>query len=143
MKKFAIKINIFSAFVIMLAACGAGTGKTAASDSANATESIINKGGASGDTAGNISGSRLIAANDCLTCHKINEQSVGPSYKQVADRYEMNNGNIENLADRIIKGAKGLWGQNAMTPHPNLSVPQAKAMSKYILSLRNSSDSTK
>ena len=143
MKKFVVKINVFFAFVIMLTACGAGTGETAASDSADATQNIINKGGANADTAENISGSKLIAANDCLTCHKIDEQSFGPSYKQIGDKYEMNNGNIENLADRIIKGGRGLWGHNAMTAHPNLGAPQAKAMAKYILSLRDPSDSTK
>ena len=143
MKKIAIKINIFSALIIMLTACGSGTGETAASDSANATQNIINTGGTSTDTAENISGSNLIAANDCLTCHKINEKSFGPSYKQIADKYEMNQGNVENLANKIIKGGKGLWGQNAMNAHPNLPEPQAQQMAKYILSLRNPSDSTK
>jgi len=131
------------AAVILLAACKSGTGKTEASDSANATQDIINKGGTGIDTAENVSGSNLIAANDCLTCHKINEKSVGPSYKQIADKYGDNQGNVENLADRIIKGGKGLWGQNAMTPHPNLSEPQAQEMVRYILSLKNSSDTTK
>mgnify|MGYP001795873498 CR=1 FL=1 len=102
MKKFAIKINIFSALIIMLASCGAGTGETAASDSANATRNIINTGGTSIDSAENMSGSNLIAENDCLKCHKINEQRFGPSYKPIAAKYEMNNGNVENLADRII-----------------------------------------
>lgn len=143
MIKIAIKINIFLALIIMLASCGAGTGETAASDSANATEAIINTGGTSIDTAENISGSNLIAANDCLTCHKINEKSIGPSYKQIADKYDLNNGNVENLANKIIKGGKGLWGQNAMTPHPNLAEPQAQQMAKYILSLRDPSDTAK
>lgn len=134
-------IFLFTA-ISFLAACGAGTGETNKSDSANATQSIINTGGSGIDTA-NVSGSRLIAANDCLTCHKIDEQSTGPSYRQIADKYELNQGNIENLANKIIKGGKGLWGQNAMTPHPSLPEPQAQEMARYILSLRNASDTTK
>ena len=128
--------------VSFLAACGAGTGETSKSDSSNATQSIINTGGSSIDTA-NVSGNNLIAANDCLTCHKIDEKSTGPSYKEIANRYENNQGNVENLADKIIKGGKGLWGQVAMTPHPTLTEPQAQEMARYILSLRNSSDTTK
>jgi len=139
-----MKYNVLIAAIILFAACKSGTGKTAASDTAGAVQNnIVNTGGVGIDSAQNMSGSNLIAANDCLTCHKINEKSTGPSYEQVADKYEMNQGNIENLADRIIKGGKGLWGDAAMTPHPNLSEPQAQAMAKYILSLRNSSDTTK
>ena len=129
--------------LVSLAACKSGTGKTEASDSANATNDIINKGGTSIDSAENISGSNLIASNDCLTCHKVNEKSIGPSYKQIADKYELNQGNIENLANKIIKGGKGLWGSAAMTPHPNLPEAQAEEMARYILSLRNAADTTK
>lgn len=129
-------ISIIAA-VILLAACNGGAGKTEASDSTNKTEAIINNGGTDRDNAKNISGSQLIAANDCLTCHKISEKSFGPSYQQIANRYEDNQGNVENLADRIVKGGKGLWGQNAMTPHSNLAVPQAEQMVRYILSLRD------
>ena len=130
---------IFSA-VIFLNSCGGGAGKTAASDTASkAQDDMINTGGVGIDSAENMSGSNLIAANDCLTCHKINETSMGPSYEQVAAKYELNQGNVENLAGRIIKGGKGLWGQNAMTPHPNLSEQQAQQMVRYILSLKNSS----
>ncbi|MEP6467909.1 MAG: c-type cytochrome [Parafilimonas sp.] len=138
-----MKFYLTAIAFILLASCKSGAGKVAASDSANATEAIINAGGTSIDTAQNISGSQLIAANDCLTCHKVNEKSFGPSYKQIADKYELNQGNVENLADRIIKGGKGLWGQNAMTPHPSLPVPQAEKMASYILSLRTTSDTTK
>src|SRR5690242_20457562 len=138
-----MKAFIFLIATFLLAACGAGTGETSKSDSANPTQDIQNTGGTGVDTAENISGSQLIAANDCLTCHKIDEKSVGPSYIQIANRYEDNQGNVENLADKIIKGGKGLWGNAAMTPHPNLSEPNAQEMAKYILSLRNTSDTTK
>ena len=111
-----MKIISAITWVILFASCGAGAGKNEKSDTAAATEqAIINTGGSSVDSAQNMRGSNLIAANDCLTCHKINEKSVGPSYQQIADKYEINQGNIENLADRIITGGKGLWGNNAMT----------------------------
>jgi len=31
-------------------------------------------------------GLKLVAQNDCLTCHKINEPFTGPSYSQVAEK---------------------------------------------------------
>ena len=135
-------INLFF-LPLFFIACNGGTGKTNASDSPNATKDLINTGGKEVSSSGNISASKLIASNDCLTCHKIDGKSIGPSYRQIANKYEMNQGNIENLADRIITGGKGLWGQNAMTPHPKLAEPQAEEMVKYILSLRNQPDTTK
>jgi cytochrome c len=138
-----MKYRILMAVIILFSACKSGTGKTAVSDSANATQNIINTGGTGVDSKGNKTGSSLIAANDCLTCHKIDEQSTGPSYRQIANRYGNNQGNIENLADRIIKGGTGLWSNNKMTPHPTLSQSDAQEMVKYILSLRNVPDTTK
>lgn len=129
--------------VSLLMSCSGGAGKIAASDSADATTDIINKGGTSVDSAENINGGHLIASNDCLTCHKVDEQSVGPSYKDIAAKYELNQGNIENLAHKIIKGGKGLWGEAEMTPHPNLPYPQANEMARYILSLREPPDTIK
>ena len=135
-----VKFIIITALVIFLISCGAGTGENAKSGTAAAVQqAIVNTGGVGVDSANNMSGSNLIASNDCLTCHKINEKSNGPSYEQIANKYELNQGNIDNLSYKIIKGGKGLWGQNAMTPHPNLPRPQAEEMVRYILSLRDSS----
>jgi cytochrome c len=134
-----MKFKVMIAAAILFASCKSGTGKTSTSDSANATQNIINTGGTSVDSAKNISGGNLIAANDCLTCHKIDAKSTGPSYKQIAAKYQPNQGNVENLANSIIKGSKGLWGNTAMTPHPHLSEQQAQEMAGYILSLRDSS----
>lgn len=126
---------------VIFLSCSGGAGKSTKSDAT--TDAIVNTGGTAVDSSQNLTGINLIASNDCLTCHKIAEQSFGPSYQQVADRYALNQGNVENLAGRIIKGGKGLWGQNAMTPHPNLTEPQAQEMVKYILSLRGSAASSK
>ena len=138
-----MKFTSVIAACIVLMSCGGGAGKTAASDSANATQNIINTGGTSVDSAENIAGNNLIASNDCLTCHKADEQSVGPSFRAIAAKYELNQGNIENLAHKIIKGGKGLWGNAEMTPHANLPNAQANEMARYILSLRQPADTIK
>lgn len=82
-------------------------------------------------------GVTLIANSDCLTCHKVNEKSIGPSYADVAKKYEDNDANVAMLASKIIKGGQGVWGEVPMTPHPQLSEDDAKVMVKYILSLKN------
>jgi len=79
----------------------------------------------------------MIAASDCLTCHKVSEQLVGPPYQQVATKYkDSSSAIIDTLSHRIIRGSTGHWGEAQMTPHPNLSVDSARAMVKYVLSLK-------
>jgi cytochrome c len=78
----------------------------------------------------------LIAQSDCLTCHKIDEKLVGPSYKEVANKYANDEQTKTLLAEKIIKGGKGVWGEIPMTPHPQISEADAKIMVTYILSLK-------
>ena len=79
----------------------------------------------------------LIAKTDCLTCHKINETSTGPAYKDVAKKYENTEENVDKLVEKVIKGGKGNWGEVPMTGHPALAKEDVKTIVQYILSLRN------
>lgn len=79
-------------------------------------------------------GKDLIDKASCLTCHKEDGKLVGPSYKEVAEKYT--EADIDHLADRIIQGGSGVWGDVMMTPHPGLDKENAKKMVKYILSLK-------
>jgi len=79
----------------------------------------------------------LVAQSNCLTCHKVDEKLIGPAYREVANKYENNEANIKMLAEKVIKGGTGVWGQVAMAPHPEVTLPNAEAMVKYILLLKN------
>ena len=81
-------------------------------------------------------GAVLIENFQCTTCHKEDEDLIGPSYKNVATKYKSaDNKTIQDLAQKIIEGGSGVWGQTAMTPHPNISKDDAKKMIEYILNL--------
>ena len=83
-------------------------------------------------------GLELIAKSDCLTCHKVDEKLTGPAYREVANKYASQApGIIPQLADKIIKGGTGVWGQVPMLPHTSLSQEDAEKMVKYILLLKN------
>ena len=117
--------------------CNNGTKSIAPNKEAASTDSLINNADAYADSA-NREGASLIAANDCLTCHQINEKSVGPSYMEIAAKYHYNQGNIENLIHSVINGSVGIWGnEKKMTPHPNLTFNDAEKMVKYILTLKD------
>ncbi|WP_242918360.1 c-type cytochrome [Pontibacter liquoris] len=81
-------------------------------------------------------GKKLIAQSDCLSCHQTQTKLVGPAYEEVAKKYEMNDKNVDYLAQKIIAGGAGVWGQIPMTPHPDLSKEDAAEMAKYVLSLK-------
>ncbi|HEU4902648.1 MAG TPA: c-type cytochrome [Flavisolibacter sp.] len=81
-------------------------------------------------------GLALIGQSDCLTCHKVSEKVVGPAYQDVAARYAGKPGIEDSLANKVIHGGMGNWGQVPMTAHPQLSHEDAVAMVKYILLLK-------
>ena len=77
----------------------------------------------------------LIGDNDCKSCHLLNDQSAGPSYIAISEKYKDDNSAIKYLATKIQKGGGGVWGEVAMAAHPTLTNAQAEAMAVYIKSL--------
>lgn len=83
----------------------------------------------------NEAGLKLIEGSDCQSCHKEAGKSIGPSYLEVAQKYQGNDTARAYLAQKIINGGAGVWGETAMAAHPNITPVKAKAMASYILSL--------
>ena len=82
-------------------------------------------------------GLELVARNNCLNCHKVDDVFTGPSYRQIATRYKgASAAEVAELAQRIIKGGNGMWGSALMTPHPGISRQDAEAMVQYSLLLK-------
>ena len=82
-------------------------------------------------------GLALVSKSDCLTCHKIDEKLTGPPYREVANKYAgMPDTIITHLANKIMKGGNGVWGEIMMLPHPAISQADAETMVKYILLLK-------
>ena len=85
-----------------------------------------------------LEGKKLIDGSDCLACHKLVEKSIGPEYVAVAEKYKDDENAVSYLADKIINGGGGVWGDQAMAAHPQLSQEDAEKMVDYILSLKSS-----
>ena len=125
------KISLIVSIAFFLAACGGNEpAKTEATEEAKpATSSIM-------DNPDYEKGLNLVAKSDCFTCHKLREAATGPAYGDVAKKYENTEANIEMLADKVIKGGQGVWGQVPMAAHPQLPKEDVKQMIKYILLLK-------
>ena len=90
---------------------------------------------AMGHQRSELPGKLLIAESDCKSCHLIDKKSAGPGYRDVAQKYKTEVRAVERLADKVIKGGSGAWGETAMAAHPQISKENATLMIEYILSL--------
>ena len=81
-------------------------------------------------------GKELIAKSNCSSCHKPTVKLVGPSFHDIAQKYQPTAENYTFLTDKIIKGGSGNWGPVAMSPHGDLPSADVKKMVTYILSVK-------
>jgi cytochrome c len=92
--------------------------------------------GAETQAALNI-GKNLIDNSDCKSCHQIDKTSIGPSYTAVANKYPRTDENTKMLIGKIINGGSGVWGDHAMSAHPELSESNARRMVDYIMTIND------
>jgi cytochrome c len=85
-------------------------------------------------------GLALIEKSDCNSCHAVNDKSVGPSYMAIAERYKKDKATIQKLAAKVISGGAGVWGEFAMSAHPQLTMQQASEIVSYVLSVKDKTD---
>jgi cytochrome c len=85
-------------------------------------------------------GQQLIDGSDCKACHAIDRKVNGPSYLDISKKYAGQEDAVAYLADKIIKGGGGVWGETVMAAHPQLNLEQTSSIAEYILSLAGSQD---
>ncbi len=74
--------------------------------------------------------------SDCFTCHELDKKTVGPSFNQVARRYQNEKNPASHLIRKIKEGGTGVWGSSTMNAHPALADNEIKTILEYILSLK-------
>jgi cytochrome c len=77
----------------------------------------------------------LLQYYKCNVCHAERETRTGPAYVDVAARYRGDPKAAAMLTATVRQGAHGA-GPWHMPPHPEVSAADARAMVRYILSLR-------
>jgi len=66
----------------------------------------------------------LLAANNCLACHSVDQKVVGPAYKDVAAKYKGRADAVAYLTGKIKGGSAKVWGDVMVMP-PNTGVSDA------------------
>ena len=78
----------------------------------------------------------LAAKKNCLACHATDKKVVGPAYKDVAAKYAGQKDAVAKLADKVMKGGTGVWGQVPMPANPQVNAEEAKTLVTWILTLK-------
>ncbi len=83
-----------------------------------------------------LNGQELMTKSDCFICHKTEGKLIGPSFVEIAEKYEDNSENVSLLVRKIKLGGSGTWGDAPMTAHPQLERDNVKAMLQWIFDLK-------
>jgi cytochrome c len=88
-------------------------------------------GGAAGAAAVSPDFAKLLNQHSCTACHAQDRKLVGPSFKEIADKYAGKADAAAYLAGKIKNGGVGAWGQ---IPMPAQGLPQqdAQALAKWL-----------
>jgi cytochrome c len=78
----------------------------------------------------------LATAKNCMACHATDKKLVGPSYKEVANKYAGQKDASDKLAVKILKGGSGVWGPVPMPANAQLSEAEAKKLAAWVMTLK-------
>ena len=81
-------------------------------------------------------GEALAKSSGCLACHTVDKKLVGPSYKEIADRYRKDKAAEASLAQKVKAGGKGVWGDIPMPPNAHVKDADIKSMVQWVLSIK-------
>lgn len=76
---------------------------------------------------------QIAKANDCFRCHSLDKKIIGPSFQDIAKRYQNEPGAATKIADRMRRGVVGVWGSTPMPAQPNISDADMNALVKWML----------
>lgn len=79
---------------------------------------------------------KLAGAKNCLGCHAVGTQVLGPSFKEVAKKYAGNKEAAAALATKIRQGGGGVWGAIPMPANPQVNEAESKKLVTWILGLK-------
>ena len=78
----------------------------------------------------------LANKNGCVACHAVDKKLVGPSFKEIADKYKGDKDAEAKLAEKVKKGSSGVWGQVPMPPNAQVKDEDIKTLVKWVLTAK-------
>lgn len=79
----------------------------------------------------------LAKSKNCLSCHGIDAKVIGPSFRDVAAKYEVSSDDVVRLMDSIRNGSQGTWGVSLTMPaNKRVNELEAKRLAAWILHMK-------
>ncbi len=78
----------------------------------------------------------MYKTKNCFACHRIDRNTLGPSFKSVAAKYAEDPGADLKLAKKIREGGVGVWGQVPMPAQAQVTEDESLTLSRWILQLK-------
>ena len=75
-------------------------------------------------------------SSDCMRCHTMDLDVVGPGFMTIAKRYGDRPDGVQYLAGKIRGGSVGEWGRVVMPQHPQVTAEEATLMAGWIMALK-------
>ena len=78
----------------------------------------------------------LYKTKNCFACHRIDRNTLGPSFRNVAAKYVEDKGAEVKLAKKIREGGVGVWGPSPMPAQTQVTEAEALTLARWILELK-------
>ena len=83
--------------------------------------------------AGVPTGLVVARGNACLGCHAVDRKLVGPSFRQIAEKYKGDPQAVARLSQKVRDGGSGVWGVIPMPSHPRMKDEEIQTVVKWVL----------
>ncbi len=78
----------------------------------------------------------LAKNSGCFACHTVDKKLIGPSYKDIANRYRGDKAAEASLIKKVKAGGKGVWGDIPMPPNAHVKDADIQILVQWILSVK-------
>lgn len=68
---------------------------------------------------------KLMEKSGCISCHRVDQKLIGPSFRQVAARYKSESDAPALLFEKVREGGEGVWGDIPMIANSPEKIPDA------------------
>src|SRR6187431_2571417 len=84
-----------------------------------------------------LASEELMDRSGCSSCHRIDQQLIGPAFREVAARYRADTSVAQRLVLKVREGGEGVWGDIPMQPNgvEKISDADLRTLVDWILSL--------
>ncbi|KAB0636523.1 cytochrome C [Burkholderia stagnalis] len=86
--------------------------------------------------AADADGLALAQRKNCMACHAVGKPLMGPSFRDIASKYAPRSDAGDYLAQTIVKGSVGVWGNVPMPANTQLTGAEAHTLATWVMSLR-------